>query len=312
MANRNIRFILKNSSNSAAPFSGATVYAGEPIVNTAAGIMMLSGVTTGTNDWVPAGTGGNANFFEVGSNLYNLKIRNQITSYGGVTNLTGKFLSGTTNGFVVADISTISGVDTYVTGFTYSNNVLTVKQNQGQSDLNVLVNTMTGLTVNGTLSATTLNLTNGTVSSAASSANDIVNYSSLTSYTQNNDIYVTAGTISYTGPSGSLLLKRRNTTDVTITGLSDIYLTGGTFNAGTITLNNNNNTSFSVTGLATTDTYVTGFTYSPTTNTFTIKQNQGQADLPIQFTTVSGLTLSNLTAGRVVYVGTNGLFRYEH
>jgi len=311
MANRNIRFILKNSSNSAAPFSGATLYAGEPIVNTAAGIMMLSGVTTGTNDWVPAGTGGNANFFEVGSNLYNLKIRNQITSYGGVTNLTGKFLSGTTNGFVVADISTISGVDTYVTGFTYSNNVLTVKQNQGQSDLNVLVNTMTGLTVNGTLSATTLNLTNGTVSSAASSANDIVNYSSLTSYTQNNDIYVTAGTISYTGPSGSLLLKRRNTTDVTITGLSDIYLTGGTFNAGTITLNNNNNTSFSVTGLATTDTYVTGFTYSPTTNTFTIKQNQGQADLPIQFTTVSGLTLSNLTAGRVVYVGTNGLLTDE-
>jgi len=311
MANRNTRFILKNNANSSAPFSGATLYAGEPIVNTAAGIMMLSGVTTGTNDWVPAGTGGNANFFEVGSNLYNLKIRNQITSYGGLTNLTGKFLSGTTNGFVVADISTISGVDTYVTGLTYSNNILTVKQNQGQSDLSVLVNTMTGLTVNGTLSATTLNLTNGTVSSAASSANDIVNYSSLTSYTQNNDIYVTAGTISYTGPSGSLLLKRRNTTDVTITGLSDIYLTGGTFNAGTITLNNNNNTSFSVTGLATTDTYVTGFTYSPTTNTFTIKQNQGQADLPIQFTTVSGLTLSNLTAGRVVYVGTNGLLTDE-
>jgi hypothetical protein len=29
--------------------------------------------------------------FEVGSNLYNLKIRNQISSYSGLTNLSGKF-----------------------------------------------------------------------------------------------------------------------------------------------------------------------------------------------------------------------------
>jgi hypothetical protein len=57
--------------------------------------------------------------------------------------------------------------------------------------------------------------------------------------------------------------------------------------------------------------FTTGFTYNPTTNTFTIKQNQGQSDLPVQFTTVSGLTLSNLTAGRVVYVGTGGLLTDE-
>jgi hypothetical protein len=51
---------------------------------------MFSGVTSGSNDWVPAGIGANANF-EVGSNLYNLKIRNQISSYSGLTNLSGKF-----------------------------------------------------------------------------------------------------------------------------------------------------------------------------------------------------------------------------
>jgi hypothetical protein len=49
------------------------------------------------------------------------------------------------------------------------------------------------------------------------------------------------------------------------------------------------------------DTYVTGFTYNPASNTFTIKQNQGQADLPNQFTTVSGLTLSNLINSALQY-----------
>jgi hypothetical protein len=47
MAKRNATLIIKNNPNSAAPFSGASLYAGEGIVNTAAGIMMFSGVTTG-------------------------------------------------------------------------------------------------------------------------------------------------------------------------------------------------------------------------------------------------------------------------
>ncbi len=38
-------------------------------------------------------------------------------------------------------------------------------------------------------------------------------------------------------------------------------------------------------------TYVTGYTYSPTTNTFTIKQNQGQSDITASFNSVSGLTV---------------------
>jgi hypothetical protein len=366
MANRSTRFILKNNNNSNAAFSGATLLAGEPIVNTAAGIMMFSGVTGGSNDWVPAGAGPNGNFFEVGSNLYNLKIRNQITSYSGVTNLTGKFLSGTTSGFVLADITAIVGVDTYVTGFTYNNNLLTIKQNQGQADLTATINTMTGLTVNGTLNAATisattyqnlptdvrvtgatysdntftftnntggtfnvlfntvtgltstgtiassiLSATSGSITTAASNPNDIVNYSTLTGYSSTNDIYVTGGTISYTGPNGSIVLGRKNASDVTINGLTDVFLTGGTYNAGSITLNNNNNTSVTVTGLTTNDTYTSGFTYSPTTNIFTIKQTQGQPDLTAQISAVSGLTVSNLTAGRVVYVGTGGLLTDE-
>ena len=41
--------------------------------------------------------------------------------------------------------------DTFVTGFTYSNNNLTLFRNQGLPNLNVIIDTMSGLTINGNL-----------------------------------------------------------------------------------------------------------------------------------------------------------------
>lgn len=292
MANRTTTHVLKNSDIVNRPLP-SSLLKGEPIVNTADGIMYFSGVTTSTNEWTPAGTGTTANFFEVGSNLYDLRLRNRITKYEGASGagLAGKFLSGTTNGFVLANISSIVGVDTYVTGFTYSNNVITLSQTESGPTLSVLINSMTGLTVTGTLSGFDANFT-GTFSTnnlsvtglglysntaTGSSATEIVNFGSLTAYTAANDIYVS----------------------------------GGTYSAGTLTLNRHNASAVTITGFTTTDTYVTGYTYNPATNTFIIKQNQGQADLTAQFTTVSGLTVSNLTSGRVVYVGTAGLLTDE-
>lgn len=321
MANRFTTHILKNSDIVNRPLP-STLLKGEPIINTADGIMYFSGVTTSTNEWTPAGTGTTANFFEVGSNLYDLKLRNRITKYEGISGsgLIGKFLSGTTNGFVLADISSIAGIDTYVTGFTYSNNVATIRRNQGQPDLSILINTMTGLTINGNLTVsgteTVNNITitgTGLYNTTATGANttEIVNYGSLTAYTSANDVYVTGGTISYTGPNGTLTLNRKSASPVSVTGFTDIYTTGGTYNAGTLTINKNDNTSFNITGLTTNDTFVTGFTYTPASNTLTIKQNQGQPDLTAQINSVSGLSVSNLTAGRVVYVGTSGLLTDE-
>lgn len=292
MANRTTTHVLKNSDIVNRPLP-STLLKGEPIVNTADGIMYFSGVTTSTNEWTPAGTGTTANFFEVGSNLYDLRLRNRITKYEGASGagLAGKFLSGTTNGFVLANISSIVGVDTYVTGFTYSNNVITLSQTESGPTLSVLINSMTGLTVTGTLSGFDANFT-GTFSTnnlsvtglglysntaTGSSATEIVNFGSLTAYTAANDIYVS----------------------------------GGTYSAGTLTLNRHNASAVTITGLTSTDTYVTGYTYTPASNTFTIKQNQGQPDLTAQFDTVSGLTVSNLTSGRVVYVGTAGLLTDE-
>ena len=84
MATRSTRFITKNSDIVNRPLP-SSLLAGEAIVNTADGIVWYSGVTTSTNEWTPAGTGTTANFFEVGSNLYDLRLRNQITEYQGAS-----------------------------------------------------------------------------------------------------------------------------------------------------------------------------------------------------------------------------------
>jgi hypothetical protein len=282
MANRITTHVLKNSDIVNRPLP-STLLKGEPIVNTADGIVYFSGVTTSTNEWTPAGTGTTANFFEVGSNLYDLRLRNKIQSYNGLTNLSGKFLSGTTSGFVLADIASIVGVDTYVTGFTYSNNQITLSQTISGPTLSVLINTMSGLTVNGIFSATTINGGTANLSTINATAGTINTLSSTT--INGGNLNLTGGIQSYSGG----------------TNLAGQFLSGTTngFVLGAIS---------AITGV---DTFTTGFTYTSASNTLTINRNQGQPSLTAQINTVSGLTVSNLTAGRVVYVGTGGLLTDE-
>ena len=135
----------------------------------------------------------------------------------GSLTVTG-FLTGTTT-------------DTFVTGFTYNGiNQLTIFQNQGQPDLNVVVDniTLTGLTVNGSISATTY-------------------YGNGQYLTNTPDNYVTGGT--YNSGTGTLTLDRQNGS-VTISGFStgggtggtgvDTYVTGFTYNdANKLTISQN-------------------------------------------------------------------------
>jgi hypothetical protein len=178
MTTRNTTFQLKSSNtpNQAYP---SNLLRGEPIVNTADGIMLFSGVTTSTSGWTqsPSGT----TFFEVGSNLYNLKIRNQITSYSGITNLSGKFLSGTSNGFVLANISDIT-----TTGGTVSGDYLP----------------LSGGTVTG-----------GTIFQSGVTANTI---SATTYYNLPTDVFVTGGT--YT--SGNVIFTNNTGGTFTVTGFA--------------------------------------------------------------------------------------------
>jgi hypothetical protein len=354
MAIRDTRLVIKNSDIVNRPFSGATLLAGEAIVNTADGIMMFSGVTTSTSEWTPAGTGGNANFFEVGSNLYDLQLRNRITKYEGATGagLVGKFLSGTTNGFVLADISSISGVDSFVTGatyntstdvlalnlnngqstvnvtipdyyttgvtfdgsiayfdrndtlsaytldlstfvstadtyttaFTYDNaNELTISRNQGQPDLSVTINEMTGLTVNGTLTAQTLD--GGSILSGGTDLLTIIN---------DNDTYVTGGTVSIpatddTNAATIGLLYANGLTPHTIP-FEDTYSTGVTLNGTILEIDRNDGATISVNLSAFTDvdTVITAFTYD-NANEFTISDSNGGVFTAI-INTVTGMT----------------------
>ena len=461
MATRSTKLIIKNNSVPSAPFSGATLLRGEAIVNTADGIMMFSGVTSSTSEWTPAGTGGNSNFFEVGSNLYDLRVRNKITHYNDLTNLSGKFLSGTTSGFELANISDITGVDTFVTGFTYDDvNTFTISRNQGQPNLTSTISVLSGITyygdgtgltnipISGVVNLQTeldSKIENGVNSGGAeeifsgksgtdlyfrtlsggsntsiSTIGDIIRvdvsippstntfvtggtYSDVTdtiTLTRNDDVTVDITGVTDTFVTGSTLTAANNNTntqsaqleynipvaggpylittqntfttggtynvgttsidfdkndgstfsvdlsnidvnDTFVTGgtnnsatdntnsasidllynqdvapstynlpYTDTFTTGGTYNNGTslITFDQNDGSNFTVdlSTIDVNDTFVTGFTYNSTNNTFTISRNEGEPDLTASIDTVSGLTISNLTAGRVVYVGTGG------
>jgi hypothetical protein len=95
---------------------------------------------------------------------------------GGTYN--GGTATFTNNNGVPFDVTGFTSTDTFVTGFTYSSNTLTIQQNQNETDLNVIIDVMTGLTVNGTLSATTIfgdgnGLTNIDISSINNLQNEL-------------------------------------------------------------------------------------------------------------------------------------------
>ncbi len=142
------------------------------LINNTGGTFNITGYFTGSTDvFVTGGTYSNltgiATFRNNTGGTFNVSgfntgstVGTDVFVTGGTySNLTGAatFTNNTGGTFNVTGFSTGgTGTDTYVTGFTYSNNVLTIKQNQSQPDLPVLINTMTGLTVNGIISGTTI------------------------------------------------------------------------------------------------------------------------------------------------------------
>ena len=133
------------------------------------------------------------------------------------------FNGGTFNGTFVGDGSGLTGItdnNTFVTGFTYDNaNTFTISRND-DVDLSTSINTMTGLTVNGTLSATTY-------------FGDGSNLTGISS----EDNFVTGGTFS----SEILTLNRQNGS-VTITG----FTSTPSLNDGEIFVGDTGNTAQSV------------------------------------------------------------------
>ena len=182
----------------------------------------------------------------------------------------------------------VTGFTDYVTtGFTYSNNRLSISQTNN-STLNATINSFTGLTINGNLLVTGTTRTN--VMSATT-------YQNLP-----KDVFVTGGTF-----SGGVMTFINNTGGTfNISGVSsfDTFVTGGTASTNTIVFTNNSGGTFTVTGISSTDTFVTGGTYSAGTATFT--NNSGGTFSVTGFSTSTGGTFTGGTvSGATIF--TNGV-----
>jgi hypothetical protein len=145
--------------------------------------------------------------------------------------------------------------DTFVTGFTYGNNIFIIKQNNGQPDLTATINSVTGWTVNGDLTITG----NTSVQGLTATTISATTYQNLPNFMGD-----------YLPLSGG-----------TVTG--DTIFTSG-LTANTISATTYQNLPIDP------DTFVTGFTYN--TNVFTIKQNNGQPDLTATINSVTGWTVN--------------------
>jgi len=81
---------------------------------------------------------------------------------------------------------------------------------------------------------------------------------------------------------------------------TDVFVIGGTFSGGVITLVNNTGGTFNISGISSFDTFVTGFTYL--NNTFTIEQNSGSS-FTATINNVTGLTIN----GDLIVTGSSTL-----
>ena len=254
----------------------------------------------------------------------------------GGTNVTLSNPSPSTNQIKI-DVNIPSGMNTYVTGFTYNdNNTFTIFDNDG-GVFPATINQMSGLTINGTLSATTIdgntilsggtNLItiiesldtntfvsggtyNDTTNNINISGNSVettfdVDLTSLVSSVSGNT-FVISGT--YVDSTDTLSLLRNDGDFVNITGITDTFTTGSTYDNGTalatFTRNDGNTYTLDLSTIDVNDTFVTGFTYN-NANTFTISRNDG-VDLNSSFNTVTGLTVNgSLNATTILSGGTN-------
>ena len=186
---------------------------------------------------LPYVTGGTFN-----NNTDTITFTNSTGGTFTVTGLTDYYTTGSTlignvvyfdrNDVLSAYTLDLSGLG-FVTGGTFNNNNLILTNNTGGT-ISVLINNLSGLTINGNLNTTGSTFSN----------------------------YFSGGTGTFTTIYGN---------GVNITGLP--YVTGGTFNANTrvITFTNSTGGTFTVTGL--TDYYITGGTFNQNNNTLRYTRN---------------------------------------
>jgi hypothetical protein len=311
------------------------------LTNITGGTIPITGFTS-FDRAISAYTYDNANTFIIDDNSGNtytatINIVTGLTVNGDLT-ITGNTIS---DGFTANTISAATyqnlpiNPDTYITGFTYSANTFTISDNSGTT-FNSTIDIVTGLTVNGDLTVTGNTTSDGLTANTISAATyqnlpiDPDTYITGFTYSANtftisdnsgntynatiNDVtgLTVNGNLTVTGTSSSTLFSGITFSGGTyygdgsnLSGITDYYTTGATFNPitkiGTFTRNDGISYTLNLSALTTVDTYVTGFTSSGAT--LTINQNEGRPPLS---TTIPTLSLSGALSSVTFNIVTTG------
>lgn len=204
----------------------------------------------------PNAKGSKLTFAEMDNNLYYL----QGLGVSGLTYSAGTLTTTNPTGGTLS-VNIASDTNTFITAATYnqSTNTITLTDN-ANTNFNLYINAVSGLTVNGILSATTIS--GGTLYGNGSNLTGI----------STQDTFVTGGT--YSNGTAIFTNNTGGTFNVNgfYTGSTDVFVTGGTYSAGTLTFTNNTGGTFNVTSVATgsiytdTDNYTSGVTKTITHN----------------------------------------------
>jgi len=314
MAERQVRITLRDKQTTGGLIPSSALF-GEPFVNLYDGVLKFSGVTGGSFE-----QSSQSGVFEAGSLLYNQKITNRlsvnnsfivsgdtgiISTYNSASGsgLVGKFLSGTTNGFVLGNISDIQGVTTNVqpgnnitTGGTSTNPTINLVNSPSVNNL-----TFSGVATGGSLLATNVSA-NTAFYSAGTSLESII-YSiaasseSITNIQPGSNI-TTGGTAS--NPIVSLV-SSPSVNNLAFSGiatggsLSATQISGGTLYSGSTNLYD----IFVDSVNAGSNITIGGTASNPIVNVLSSPIFTG-------LVSATGFTDSSLTTGRVVYVGNSG------
>ncbi len=207
---------------------------------------------------------------------------------------------------VKVDVNIPTDTNTFITGFTYNNsNVFTISRNDGV-DLSTSINQMTGLTVNGSLSATTYfgdgsNLTGisvddnfvtgGTLNGGTLTLERQNGIVTITGFTDDVDTYVTGGTVSVTATNddndGTIGLFYKNSEGVPHTlPFKDTFVTGGTYDNSSYTIGftKNDSTTFGIN--------LNSLISSISGDTYIVSGNANAATSELSFTNNSGGTFN--------------------
>ena len=229
-------------------------------------------------------------FYGDGSNLTGISTQDTFVTGGTYNSNSGiaTFTNNTGGTFSVNGFYTGS-TDIYITGVTFSNNLLSLYRNDGVI-LGANINSFTSLTVNGSVSATTF-------------YGDGSNLTGIST----QDTFVTGGTYS----DGTALFTNNTGGTFNVsgfyTGATDVFVTGATKSNDVATFVNNTGGTFTLTGL--TDTIFTGgtvagstiFTNGLTANTFALSTT------PNTNTTDTDVLVRNQSTGAIEQRSINSL-----